>query len=550
MLPDFKTIDPNGVLGAFRTGETDGVKRFDRDAQFKIGQAAQTKGYLGGAQEALKFGKIDLAAQLEKLGADKQARFYDALGRAASGADTPEKWTAMVSRISAMYGPEAVKGFEHFSARPQAIAISMSALEQAKLKMQMEENARSAEEHRYKVTGLYNASVAPLDTSLYTAMGLPPPAPSPLRIIPPRPSFAGPAPTPVPSSAPLSPELRPPIAGAGPTPPAVSPSHVIPRFDERTPTPAVYPTPTGVPGVTTAAAPAPSPVAPPAPVASPAAPANPWASDPRKAAAAMLEATGRAPKGMGAAIAAGPAWYGVPEPIRVKAWEGAQTAAASSATHQGTVSTIERLMKMAPDAYVGANAEARAGAAAILSSLGVNGEWLINNRSLPATQLLQQGLSQFIGTEAEKFKPISNSDISFIARTLPNAGQDRTALLNALEAMKKVALRQALYEAGRADLLQRGPSPDLVGLAARVREMVPDHVYDPTLGGRPGGPNDAAAGGTGAAGPVAVGAIAENPTTGERVRFDGSAWVPVETSSPPARRLPSEPDVPLWRRYR
>lgn len=143
MLPELKTFDSGGPLGAFRTGEADATTRFDKDASFKIGQSAKEGGYLQGAKTALEYGKIDLASKLETLGADKQARFYDAMGRAASGADTPEKWAAMTSRMSSMFGPESVKGFENFGMRSSAIALSMTALEQAKLKLQREEAARA-----------------------------------------------------------------------------------------------------------------------------------------------------------------------------------------------------------------------------------------------------------------------------------------------------------------------------------------------------------------------------------------------------------------------
>jgi hypothetical protein len=230
-------------------------------------------------------------------------------------------------------------------------------------------------------------------------------------------------------------------------------------------------------------------------------PLNPWSTDPRKAALAFGMASGRIPDKAGSMIARGPEWMAVPETVQAKSWEASQAAYEAANTHASTVAAIDQMIKLAPSAFVGSGADARAGAAALLSSLNVNGNWLITNQSLSATQLLQQGLSQFIGTEAAKYKPISNSDISFIARTLPNVGQDRTALMNALEAAKKIALRQQLYETGKAELLQTPPRPDLAGLMRRVREAVPDHVFDPTLGKAPG-PSGASSGGTAAAGPT------------------------------------------------
>ncbi len=135
-------------------------------------------------------------------------------------------------------------------------------------------------------------------------------------------------------------------------------------------------------------------------------------------------------------------------------------------------------VQIAPQAYVGANAQTRANTANVLQSLGVPAGWLIQNQSLPATQLLAQGLAQFIGTEAEKYKPISNSDISFIQSTLANPNMTREALMQALAVSRVVAQRHAAYEQGRAELFLSTPNAPalLPQLAAAIIQQFPSPV--------------------------------------------------------------------------
>lgn len=496
-LPELKTFDSNGYLNAFRTGENDGRERADRAATLQIGQAAKTGGYLDAAKMAMSVGKIDLAAKLEQLSADKQARFYDAMGRAASGADTPEKWAAMTQRMSQMYGPESVKGFESFGSRQQAIDISMTALQQAQLKIQQQEaaraagaDARSAELHKYQVAQLYNTLQKPDDTATMMQMfGLPAPAPS-ARIVPPRPPWAGPTPAAVPTPA-----VSPAAPSAAPIP-TMTPSMTVggtpsfPGLSVATPPVATpSPTPTTLP----------APVAPPAPaptMPTPAASSNPWAADPAKAALAFGVATGRISDKAGAMIASGPNWIGVPDSIRVKAWEESHKANVAANTHLETMATLDKMQELLPEAYVGAGANIRTTLAAHLSALGADPKWLIDRKSLPATQLLQQYAENFIGTIADKFKPISNSDIHIIRAMLPNIGQNPKALEASIGAMKRIAQRQALFEAAHARALQQSPNPDLNAIYHAVMKEVPDVPFDFKKTGKGDAPPPSAATGS------------------------------------------------------
>lgn len=387
------------------------------------------------------------------------------------------------------------------------------------LKLQEAAGSRADTMQQWQIAQLIQQMKNPSETAdVMSAFGLPV-APRPAPAMPPLPAWAtgSPGATPPRVSMPPAGSLRPPSAAA-------------PGF------PSGYALPTDVPGTVVA-----GPTASAAPPAAPApAASSPWAAEPTKGAAIGLMATGRLPPEAARMIMAGPAWAGVPESTRNEAFKMVHAANEAAATHGSTVSAIDQLKDLAPAAFVGAGAEARTSAAAMLSSLGVNHQWLLANQSLPATQLLQQGLSQFIGTEAAKYKPISNSDITFIARTVPNAGQDRTALMNALEAARKVALRQQLFEAGKAQLLSRTPYPDLTALRDRIKKEVPDHVFDPKLGAMPTATPGTATGGA-SGGSMPAGSYSWSPDGG---------LTPAGAAGAAPRRMPSESDTPSWARYR
>lgn len=212
---------------------------------------------------------------------------------------------------------------------------------------------------------------------------------------------------------------------------------------------------------------------------------TPWQSHPQQAAIAAGLATGRLTPQAAQMLASGPEWMGVPEAIRNHATTTALAAATAAQGAQATVANIDRLIEVAPQAYVGAGVEARTNIANVLQSLGLSPQWILNNQSLPATQLLRQGLAQFIGTEADKYRPVSNSDLAFIAQTVANPSMTRPALMEALAVARRVAQRQAVYEAARAEMLLRDPqaAARLPDLMARVLQAFPQGSQ-PAQGGQ------------------------------------------------------------------
>lgn len=433
------------------------------------------------------------------------------------------------------------------NAREEAMAPLSRAATAAGTTATLGGERRADSTHLWDIASRYKALTAPsdLDATL-GAMGVEvPPRAAPL--IPPLPRGL------TPGGVPPAPAARLPVAAHSTTPaamrPAIAPtlapeaaSETPPRFDAARP-PSGYAMPTGVPGSYAAFGPSasvtPASVAPPPPGRADA----PWSG--RTGAAMGLMATGRITPEAARGLIRGPAFAGMPDAVHTEHFKMVHAANDAAAAAEGMVGSIDQLKALAPQAFIGANAETRTALAAQLASFGVSHEWLIKNQSLPATQLIQQGLSQFIGAEAAKYKPISNSDITFIRSTLPNVSQDPTAMMNALEAMRKTALRQQLYETTRAQMMQTNPYPDLASLRMRIKELVPDHVFDPTLG-KPPPATPGTAGGT----PGPAGASG-GPSLGPgRYSWSPDGGVaPITAPTAPAR-VPDEPSIPSWSRYR
>ncbi len=309
-----------------------------------------------------------------------------------------------------------------------------------------------------------------------------------------------------PSSAAPVPQAPWPTQAAGPRPPqpisrAQLPAAGMPTGQSVDPNATTWAPNAGVTVQPQQSAPAAPPVAP----AQQPAPGS-WQANPAQAAIAAGLATGRLTPQAAQMLAGGPTWMGVPDALRTQAATNAAAAATAAQQQQSVVSNVDNMLALAPSAYVGAGAAARTQAANFLRSIGMSSEWMLNNRDLSATQLLQQGLAQFVGTEAEKYKPISNSDIAFIESTVANPSMSREALMGALQAARRVAARQSIYEQARAQLLMADPNATarLPALTAQVAQLndeqllqaVPSRRPSPSGGPQPGGVPQSTSGGT------------------------------------------------------
>lgn len=135
LLPKMQHMDITPVLHSYRAGLNDGQEEAKQNLLRRVGQTAAEGGLGEASKVALAGGDVNTGIKLQELSIDRQAKFYDFAARGAAAADTPEKWSQYIGVLGKTFGAESVKGFENFSARESAIALSMSALEKANLKL-------------------------------------------------------------------------------------------------------------------------------------------------------------------------------------------------------------------------------------------------------------------------------------------------------------------------------------------------------------------------------------------------------------------------------
>jgi hypothetical protein len=134
------------------------------------------------------------------------------------------------------------------------------------------------------------------------------------------------------------------------------------------------------------------------------------------------------------------------------------------ATASQSIADIDRVTPLVQQAFTGSGARWRQAVAEALASVG----WM-DEGTASATQQLDMFLRQMIGKEADKYKPISNSDIAWIEKTLPNLTQTPETITRALAIMRRAGERQILFER----LLAQNPTGDHALLLRQVDQMAP-----------------------------------------------------------------------------
>lgn len=145
LLPKMQNMDITPVLQSYRMGLNDGSEESKQNLLRRVGQTAAEGGLGEASKVALAGGDVNTGIKLQELSIDRQAKFYDFAARGAAAADTPEKWAQYIGVLGKTFGAESVKGFENFSARESAIALSMSALDKANLKLREQSMAMQRE---------------------------------------------------------------------------------------------------------------------------------------------------------------------------------------------------------------------------------------------------------------------------------------------------------------------------------------------------------------------------------------------------------------------
>lgn len=142
-LPYVETQTPlQNFLVAKQGAEETGRRNFLAD----VGRTAANEGFGQGALHALRGGETDLAMKLQSYDAERKLALAEQLFNAASEADTPERWTAMVDGLESTFGRGSVpEGFRDFRSRESAIALSLTAYERANLQLAQEREARQAQ---------------------------------------------------------------------------------------------------------------------------------------------------------------------------------------------------------------------------------------------------------------------------------------------------------------------------------------------------------------------------------------------------------------------
>lgn len=136
-------LDGSASLGAFRSGEADGVKAQQRALMKNVGQHAATGNYLEAARTAMRGGDVQAGVDISNWDMGRRTKAIDFLNDGASRADTPEKWNALIGVAEQAFGPELVGKYRDFNSRPNA----MTALQSAQLQIQQAEAQRQQEQH-------------------------------------------------------------------------------------------------------------------------------------------------------------------------------------------------------------------------------------------------------------------------------------------------------------------------------------------------------------------------------------------------------------------
>lgn len=143
-LPDMQNLDIRPVLQAYESGVESARKDQEGFLNKRVGETAANSGLEAASKVAFQGGNLNAGLKLSEMSLDRQSKALDWLARGAQAADTPEKWQQFIAVQAKNFGPDSVKGFEGFSSRESAIKLSMTALQQAQLKLQQEAAAREA----------------------------------------------------------------------------------------------------------------------------------------------------------------------------------------------------------------------------------------------------------------------------------------------------------------------------------------------------------------------------------------------------------------------
>lgn len=206
------------------------------------------------------------------------------------------------------------------------------------------------------------------------------------------------------------------------------------------------------------------------------------------------------------------------------------TSVESADNARSMVGNIREMKALSDNMYTGALADQRLAAAKIGRMLGLDFDPL----KISNSEQFQGKMQEFVLTAAQKLKPLSNSDITFVEKGMPGLARDPSTIGPMLESMERIAQRNILIEKYRQGYYSQGKRPDNEAIEARVdKEIPPPSLKPPPPGGGTGAGSSAglspAPSSTASGNALPEGTIINGPAG--RLVLKGGKWEPYSSAA-------------------
>jgi hypothetical protein len=136
---------------------------------------------------------------------------------------------------------------------------------------------------------------------------------------------------------------------------------------------------------------------------------------------------------------------------------------------RGIVRTIDEMKALSENMYAGALADQRLAVAKVARLLGLD----VDTSRISSSEQFRAKMQDFVLAAASKLKPLSNADIEFVQKGLPDLARDPTAIGPMLDSLRRVAERNALIESYRQQYYAKGRRPDNAAIEEQVNKQIP-----------------------------------------------------------------------------
>lgn len=156
-----------------------------------------------------------------------------------------------------------------------------------------------------------------------------------------------------------------------------------------------------------------------------------------------------------------------------KAPELLEKSGAAYGDANGMVSSVRELSAIAPYAETGFGQEQ----VLALRKMGARFGLDVSDKVAP-TELFRALSQNFVLQAAQKLKPLSNSDVTFVQKGLATIESDPSTLKTLLPGMQAIAERQAMVEQKRMEYLSRGKPPPMDQILREVDAKIPSPIIE------------------------------------------------------------------------